>query len=368
MYNNSMIKSAYIHIPFCNRKCNYCTFVSYDTLTLKNIYIDSLINEIKDNYNGEILDTIYFGGGTPSILSINDFRLILNELKFKPQSEITVEINPETVDRAYLEELKTLGVNRLSIGIQAFDNEILKLIGRNHTKETAALVVKFAKDVGFDNISIDLIYGLPKQDLSKLKESLEQILNIDVKHVSLYGLKIEEGCSFYNNKPEFLPENDDQAEMYIESINFLKDNGFEHYEISNFAKPGYESKHNLNYWNNGYYYGFGVAASGYEDDIRYTNLCDIEKYLQNHDKKESIAEINYISQLEEEIFLGLRKTEGINTKIINEKFDIDFDNKYSKIIEKHTKTELLKRTPSGYALTTEGILLSNNVLSDFIEA
>lgn len=362
-----MIKSAYIHIPFCNKKCNYCSFVSYDTLTLKNIYIDALSYEIKNAYNHELLNTLYFGGGTPSILSGSNFKQILSLLKYNEDTEVTVELNPENIDKNYLSDLRSMGINRLSIGAQVFDNKILKIIGRGHSKEDVLRVVKSAKNVGFDNISIDLIYGLPQQSAQNFKNSLEELIELDIQHISLYGLKIEEGCNFYNHKPDFLPENDEQAQMYITAVNFLADKGYEHYEISNFALKGYESKHNLNYWNNEHYYGFGVAASGYEGNIRYTNKKEIDKYIQNPKIKEFSEEVTPQAALEEEIFLGLRKMRGIDTEYINQKFNIDFNEKYKNIITKYLNSKHLKKTPQGYALSLEGVLLSNNILSEFLD-
>lgn len=362
-----MIKSVYIHVPFCSSKCNYCSFVSYDTLTLKNIYIDRLISEITSLYKNEVLDTIYFGGGTPSLLSVNDFLQILKHLNFDEKTEITTEINPENADRKYFQELKEIGINRLSIGIQVFDNELLKLIGRRHTKEDSLKTIEFAQEVGFNNISVDLIYGLPRQTCDSFLESVEKVLDLDVQHVSLYGLKIEEGCKFYSNKPDFLPDNDVQADMYLKAIDMLTKADFNHYEISNFAKKGFESRHNLNYWNNEYYYGFGVAASGYEGDIRYTNQYNIEKYIQNPMSKDSIVELSDINKLEEEIFLGFRRLKGIDKGYINKKYSIDFDKKYKNILEKYIQSRHLAKTKDGYNLTTEGVLLSNNILSEFIE-
>lgn len=360
-----MTKSAYIHIPFCRRKCNYCTFVSYEQLTLKNIYIDSLIKEIRSNYKGELLNTIYFGGGTPSILSPNDFQNILSELKFDAGTEITVELNPENVTKNYLEDLKATGVNRLSIGIQDFNNKILKNIGRMHTSEDAELVIKMAQDVGFSNISIDLIYGLPAQTEDMFIHSLKKAISLDIQHISLYGLKIEEGCKFYNHKPDFLPDDDSQADYYLKAIEICKENGFEHYEISNFSKSGYHSKHNLNYWNNEHYYGFGVAASGYEENTRYYNEKNIEKYIQNPFKKDHEDILTKQQKLEEEIFLGFRRMQGINTKKINEKFDIDFEKKYESVLKKYSKQHI-EKTPNGYKLNNNGILVSNVILSEFI--
>lgn len=362
-----MIKSAYIHVPFCSSKCNYCSFVSYDTLTLKHIYIGSLISEIKTRYKNELMDTIYIGGGTPSILSVNDFSQLLNLFNFNDKTEITVEINPEHTNKDYFKELRSLGINRISVGVQVFDDDSLYLIGRRHTKNEAIQAVKYAQNAGFDNISIDLIYGLPHQTLENYLDSLKQALDLDIQHISLYGLKIEEGCRFYNKKPDFLPDNDEQADMYLQSIEVLSQAGFTHYEISNFAQKGFESRHNLNYWNNNQYYGFGVAASGYEGDLRYTNQSDIEKYIQNHKIRESAVELTKVNKLEEEIFLGLRKIEGINVAEINKKHNINFSEKYQKILDKYILSGHLKETDKGYKLTLNGILLSNNILSEFIE-
>ena len=269
-----MVKSAYIHIPFCKRKCNYCTFVSYPKIELKTQYIQALLNEIKNCYQGETLKTIYFGGGTPSLLQIEDIDKLLNIFRTEKNCEITLEINPETVDEKYLADLRRIGVNRLSIGVQDFNDDILKIIGRGHTSQTAIDAVKTAQNVGFDNISIDLIYGLPSQTLKGFETSLNKAFELNIQHISLYGLKIENGCYFYKNPPKNLPDDDAQAKYYLKAIEFCKQNGFEHYEISNFAIKGFESKHNLNYWNNENYYGFGLSASGYERNIRYYNETD----------------------------------------------------------------------------------------------
>lgn len=362
-----MTKNAYIHIPFCTKKCKYCSFISVDRLTLKNIYTDALLRDIASCYRGEKLNTLYIGGGTPSLLSINDFENIFEPFYLEDNYELTVEINPETVNKEYLKELKELGVNRLSIGVQSFDDEILKSIGRIHNSKTAVNCVEMSKAVGFSNMSIDLIYGLPEQNEENFIKSLKMALDLGIEHISLYGLKIEEGCEFYNNRPNFLPDDDMQAKMYIEAINILKQNNFEHYEISNFSKKGYYSKHNLNYWQNNSYYGFGVSACGYEDGVRYSKIRDIEEYIKNPIKYENEEILTEEQKLEEEIFLGLRKIAGLNIEEINKKYEIDFDKKYSKIIDKYLKTEHLIKTENGYSLTPEGILQSNFIMSEFIE-
>jgi len=341
--------------------------VSYDTLNLKNIYLGALRQEIKANYKNEELKTLYVGGGTPSTLSISDFEQIFECLNFNDKTEVTVEINPSGIKRHYLEGLRELGVNRLSIGVQVFDDEMLKSIGRSHTTKDALRVIESAKNAGFDNISIDLIYGLPAQTLESYTQTLMTAVGLDVQHISLYGLKIEKGCNFYNHRPDFLPDDDAQADMYLLSKELLEKNGFKHYEISNFSKPGLESKHNLNYWNNGSYYGFGVAAHGYIDNCRYANETNIDKYLLNPTESKQKTELTHQQKLEEEIFLSFRKSEGIDVADINKKFNINFENDYSKIIEKYKSMGHLQKTGNGYKLTTEGVLLSNSLLAEFIK-
>ena len=373
-----MTKSAYIHIPFCKRKCNYCTFVSYPKLELKEKYLNALGEETDFFYNGETLDTIYFGGGTPSLLTVDEIENILSFFNVnqvlvryaspawkKTSTEITLEINPETIDEKYLYDLRKIGVNRLSIGVQDFDDNILKQISRGHNSETAIETVKTAQNAGFDNISIDLIYGLPNQTLKGFEKSLENAFNLGVQHISLYGLKIENGCYFYTNRPKNLPDDDEQAKYYLRAIELCKENGFEHYEISNFAQKGFESKHNLNYWNNKNYYGFGCAASGYEGNVRYYNETDLLKYIKNPLEKMREDILTPTQQLEEEIFLGFRKVEGINISTINDRFKIDFEKVYNEPLKKYEGKYILK-TDKGYRLSDEGFLVSNIILAEFL--
>lgn len=362
-----MIKNTYIHIPFCTKKCNYCTFTSVDKLTLKNIYIDALLQEINHYYKKELQNTIYIGGGTPSLLSINDFENILELFNYDKNTEITVEVNPESATKEYLKGLLSLGINRLSIGIQSFDDNILKNIGRIHSSKTAKNCIENAINTGFKNISTDLIYGLPKQSDDNFLKDIKTLTQYDIQHISLYGLKIEEGCDFFNHKPDFLPDDDSQADMYLNAIEILKDNNFNHYEISNFAKKDFQSRHNLNYWNANTYYGFGLASHGYEKNIRYEHSKDIEKYIQNPIDRIENEKLTPQEQLEEYIFLGLRKISGINVFDIKHKFDIDFDKKYEKIIKKYLDSKHLKKTLNGYCLTNDGILLSNIIMADFLD-
>lgn len=361
-----MTKSVYIHIPFCKSKCKYCSFVSYTNLEIKEKYLVALIKEIKNRYKGEELNTLYIGGGTPSLLTTRELEKIINLFNINNKTEICLELNPETINENYLKDLKALGINRLSFGCQTFDDEILKIIGRRHNSTQVKNVVRLAIKSGFANINLDFIYGLPKQTLELFENDLKQAINLDITHISLYGLKIEDGCYFYGNLPKNLPDEEMQAQMYLMAVGFMAEHDFEHYEISNFSKKGFYSRHNLNYWNNEGYYGFGAAAHGYENGIRYSNFCELNAYISQQ-KPESFHKVTKQEQLEEEIFLGFRKNEGINAKHLNSKFDIDFDKKYSSIIEKYLSYGYLIKTTNGYKLSKNGILISNSILCEFLQ-
>lgn len=361
-----MVKSAYIHIPFCKSKCNYCSFVSYPDLDLKERYLSALKKEIDFYYEKENLSTLYLGGGTPSILSVEDIDSIVNLFSFDTAPEITVELNPENLDEAYFKGLKGAGVNRISIGCQTFNDEILKYIARRHDSSQVKNAVKAAQNCGFDNINLDFIYGLPSQSPDDFVSDLNIAVSLGVQHISLYGLKIEKGCYFYTHKPENLPDEDMQADMYLKAIEILEPFGFKHYEISNFAKNDFSSRHNLNYWDNNYYYGFGMAAHGYVNDKRYANSKNFENYFENPFRHAEEHVVSLQEKLEEEIFLGFRKMDGLDINNINHKFGINFENKYSDILAKYTEYGYLLKTLSGYKLSNEGILISNTILSEFL--
>ncbi len=372
---NPDVQSTYIHIPFCKKKCGYCSFLSYEDLELKNIYLDALLKEIKEGYDGMPQKTLYVGGGTPSLLSLGDFEEIFGCFKFEQEAEITVEINPDGIEREYLAGLFKLGVNRLSIGVQSFDNKILQTIGRGHCAQNSIRTLKRARNAGFKNISIDLMYGLPGQDLNGWEQTLNQALELMPEHISLYGLKIDKGCYFYKNKPKNLPDGaiweDLQADMYLAAIKILNEAGYCQYEISNFAKSAeYFGRHNLNYWQLGCYWGFGVGASGFtplngDYGGRYINVKNIEKYIKNPNQK--IWEKTSLKNLlEEEIFLGFRLIEGLNVNAINKKYRIDFEKKYELILKKFIDSGHIIKTKNGYKLSIEGILVSNLILCEFI--
>jgi len=360
-----MKESAYIHIPFCRQKCKYCSFVSFTKQGYTEDYINALLSEIKERYNKEKLKTLYFGGGTPSLLKPACLEKIFQQFSFAENPEITIEVNPEFLTETYLKDIFKLGINRISIGVQSFNEKILNLIGRKHTVSDALNAVKYAKSAGFSNISIDLIYGLPEQTPKDFEKTLNTAVSLDVTHISSYGLKIDEGSYFYKNKPKNLPDSDMQADMYLKMTEILEQNGFKHYEISNFAKNGFYSEHNMNYWNAKEYYGFGCASCGYENKIRYSHENTIEKYIKN--PLFLIKETPQTEQemLEEYIFLGLRKKEGINIPYIKNRFKKDFYSQYGNILNKYS--EYFEKNGENINLTDNGFLISNIILSEFIE-
>lgn len=361
-----MVKSAYIHIPFCKSKCHYCSFVSFTDSSRKSEYLDALEYEIKHYYDGELLNTLYIGGGTPSVLEIRDFQRLINLFKIGGSAEVTVELNPDDVSYDYMRGLFDVGINRVSFGCQTFNDDILKVINRRHNSEQVFQSVDYARNAGFDNISLDFIYGLPKQTQEMFIDDLRRAAELSIPHVSLYGLTLEKGSYFYENGFSD-PDEDEMADMYLAALETLTQLGYEHYEISNFAKPGYYSRHNMNYWNNEEYYGFGVAAHGYKNNVRYGNSTDLKEYIKNPTDREKEKFMTKQEQLEEEIFLGFRRMSGINVAEINAKFGIDFEEKYRFIIEKYQSYNLIQKTDTGYELTPEGILLSNTILAEFID-
>ena len=358
-------KSAYIHIPFCNSKCYYCAFISTVNQKLQTGYLISLLKDIDTNYKKNLLSTLYFGGGTPSKMPVDYVKKIINKFEFEENPEITFELNPENATKDYLLCLKEFGINRISIGIQTFNDDILKIIGRRHDSKQALSALKIAKDIGFDNISADLIYGLPNQTISDFNDDLQCLKSLNIPHISLYGLKIEENSIFGKKPPNNIPDDDAQADMYLMAIKIL--NNYNHYEISNFAlSDEYKSRHNLNYWKNNEYYGFGCAAHGYENGIRYANIFDIHKYIENPLLKDFGHTETKEEKLQEEIFLGFRITDGINIENINKKYKINFEEKYEKILNKYLNTGHIIKTNHGYKLTDSGLLISTVILADFI--
>lgn len=362
-----MVESAYIHIPFCRQKCRYCSFISFPTLEYTDEYINALKKQILLLYKGDCLKTLYFGGGTPSLLPFEKIEEIIKLFNFEKNAEITLEINPETVNFDYLKNLKKSGINRLSIGVQSFDDNILSNIGRKHNADDVFTVIKNARLNGFDNISLDFIYGLPNQSSESFINDLKQAIELNVEHISLYGLKIEEGCYFAKFPPQNSADEDLQAEMYENAIEILTKYGFSHYEISNFAKEDKYSRHNVNYWECGEYYGFGLAAHGYENGIRYSNQISLKNFIKAPTEKSTENKLTKQEMLEEKIFLGLRLKNGLNIANLNKMFNIDFEKKYKKILNKYIKSGHLSLKNGILQFNKSGILVSNYILADFLD-
>ena len=355
---NKEIKSVYIHIPFCNHICSYCDFCKiYYNDTLVKKYLKSLKEEINKYYKNEILNTIYIGGGTPSSLKENELKELFNIIKIFKLSkdyEFTFECNINDINDKLLKFLKDNKVNRLSIGVQSFNKKILDNIGRKEIPDKNSL--KLAKTY-FDNISIDLIYGTNNETLNDLKNDLKEFIKLDMPHISTYSLILEDKSILkVNNYKE--QDSDLVRDMYDEIRKELKENGYQQYEISNFSKPGYESKHNLTYWHNERYYGFGLGASGYINDIRYTNTKSINNYIKGNYRYEE-ALLTEKETMENEMILNLRLIKGINKNT--------FYNKYHKQIKDIFNVRFLEENKNYYYIKEDNLFISNSILVDFID-
>lgn len=318
------MKSVYIHIPFCDNICSYCDFckLKYNTEWI-SLYLESLKEEIVTYYKGEKIRTLYIGGGTPSVLSMIELTKLFELIKLFDLSELeefTIECNIESITNEKLILFKKNNVNRLSIGVQTFNEKFIKLLNRNHTKEEVEEKINMAKLVGFDNINVDLMYALPGETMEDIESDVDEILRLNVPHVSCYSLMIEPNTKLYiDNVKEIDEDLDYEMYKYIEKR--LNNREYTHYEVSNYAKAGYESKHNLVYWNNEYYYGFGLGASGYLENYRYDNTKNLSKY-NSHNFVDNISKIEEIDRIKYELILGFRKLRGINKKDFMDKFNI----------------------------------------------
>lgn len=369
--------SAYIHIPFCTQICYYCDF---SKVFIKNqpvdAYLQALIREISLADTGK-LRTLYIGGGTPTALSADQLNYLLSHLQeildLTEIEEFTIEANPGDLDAEKIKVLKKSAVNRVSLGVQTFNDKHLKRIGRSHNEAQIYDNIEALKVAGFDNISIDLIYALPGQTMEDVKENVEKALSLDIPHLSLYSLILEHHTVFMNKMRRGklnLPTEDLEAEMFDYIISELEKNGFEHYEISNFTKPGMESRHNLMYWNNDEYYGFGAGASGYVNGVRYRNRGPIQHYLralaeEGHARlSEEVLTKN--EMMEEEFFLGLRKKSGVSIARFEEKFQENFEDRYGKIVDELTSDGLVQITDGRLRMTKKGLFLGDTVAEKFI--
>lgn len=360
------MKSVYIHIPFCKSICSYCDFCKmFYNPKWSHDYLIALKEEIKDQYMGEKIKTIYVGGGTPSCLSQKELKFLMDTISlFQKENdyEFTFECNLNDITKELLELLKQCGVNRLSIGIESFQEKKLILMGRNHTWEDAKEKINLARTMGFDNINIDLIYGFPNETKKDLKNDINLILKLNPDHISTYSLILSEHTLLHVNQIEPISEDVD-AEMYKYICKKLKAKNYNHYEVSNFAKENKESKHNLNYWNNEEYYGFGLSASGYIDGVRYTNTLNLSKYL----KEEFCKNKELLSQndmMDNEIMLGLRKMKGIHLETFFQKYGLQLEDAYPVAPLLKTKDLIKKR---GYIyINPDKIYVMNEILMKLI--
>ncbi len=359
-----MTKHVYIHIPFCDQLCSYCDFVKVlNYKTFVKSYLEVLFTEIKQEYRGEKLETIYFGGGTPSALAAEDLRLFLQRLSIFQRSascEITFEANVESLTQEKLEILQEFGVNRLSIGVQTFEKKLLKDMHRSHSLNDVENVLTRARKVGFKNINLDLMFALPNQTIEMLKEDLRILATLNVEHISIYNLIIEEKSIFGFNKLKGLDQ-DLEANMYKKIVQELLKQGFRRYEISNFSKTGFESRHNLAYWHYHDYYGFGLGAHQYIKGFRSFNTHSITSYLKGS-KKTSYDNSTY--DMSEYIFLHLRTKDGIDKELFFKKFQVSLKDVYN--IEKVLANGWLIETEKALFLSEAGILVANEVFEIFV--
>ena len=373
----------YVHIPFCKSKCFYCDFISY--CNKENIwkdYIDSLKEEIrfnKEKLKNKLITTIYIGGGTPSIIDSAYIKEVLEEIKdnynIDENCEITIEVNPGTVSKDKLLDYKEVGINRLSIGLQSTNNDLLKQIGRIHTYEQFLDTYNSAKEVGLNNINVDLIIGLPNQILDDVEDSLNKVIELNPNHISVYSLILEEGTKLeqmVNAKKVTLPDDELERKMYWFVKNKLEEKEYIHYEISNFAKKGFESKHNTDCWNQEEYIGFGVAAHSYMNGTRFSNIENVEKYIENIKENKMIKNImihevqTKKSKQDEYMMLSLRKLEGVAVKDFKNKFGENPIFIYKDKLEKLVNLELIEIDLDNIKLTKKGLDLANEVWEEFV--
>lgn len=385
--------SLYVHIPFCLRKCRYCDFLSAPQTDIdRERYVKALIREIKTQKDcpaGRPVDTVFFGGGTPSVLSADQIGRIIDALRevflILPDAEVSLETNPGTADFEKLSAFKEAGINRLSMGVQSMHDEELHLLGRIHTAEQALEAFKTARAAGFDNINIDLMSALPGQTFDSWADSLRQAVEWRPEHISAYSLIIEPGTPFSalyeaGELPP-LPDEETDRKMYHYTREYLAQHGYGRYEISNYALKGRECRHNSGYWTGHPYLGFGIGAASYVNGARFSNITDFETYSVEMEKAGIPAEIEQVygkvrteihslteqEKMEEFMFLGLRMTAGVKTSDFASRFGKSLDEVYGDVIRRHLAQGLLQRTPEGFCLTERGTDVSNYVMADYLQ-
>lgn len=375
--------SLYVHMPFCQKKCDYCDFTSYAGLeAMMPPYLAALRNELATYakvLESKNIRTVYFGGGTPSTVPENEIAGLLDSIRndfiLEEKAEVSIEVNPGTVNLAKLQVYKKAGMNRISIGAQSFNEKELKALGRIHTASQITYTFQSAVNAGFDNINLDLMFALPDQDLASWGNNLKQAVALGPKHISTYNLVIEEGTPFHKRKSELLLPNDEiEALMYEDAINGLVSCGYDHYEISNFAKPGFECRNNLTYWNNDEYIGVGAGATSYIAGSRFSNPTSLEEYIsiwtsinpliikENYERNKQDRE----RQFQETIFLGLRLISGLDLYALIDKFGKEMMLKYGKVLGELEGDGLLTMSDSKLKLTKRGLFIANEVFEKFV--
>lgn len=371
----------YIHIPFCKQKCLYCDFLSFPCMKDKDMdaYIKALIKEIR--YNGNLykdryqIRSVFIGGGTPSILSAEAIDAICNAVKTEftvsHQAEWTIEANPKTFDldkaRAWLKS----GINRVSMGVQSLNPRLLKRIGRIHTAEQARRGYRILREAGFQNVSVDLMMGLPDQSYEDWMDTLQQVADWKPDHLSCYSLILEEGtplCNEYEEGLLHLPDEECERRMYQDTIQYLKKHGYRHYEISNFAREGFESRHNIGYWKRIPYVGMGLGSASLIEEIRYSNPWDMKVYLKTppHDLREMQEELDVEEQMNEYMMLGFRMTDGIDEKQYAAVFGVDIHEVHGESLQRLLRKKLIEKEDGHYRLTNRGLDLANLVFEEFV--
>ncbi|RBW70493.1 oxygen-independent coproporphyrinogen III oxidase [Bacillus taeanensis] len=375
------ITAAYLHIPFCEQICHYCDFnkVFLDRQPVEE-YLRAMEREMAhttSRFSDRKMKTIFVGGGTPTALNVEQLELFLNSIhrhfKLADNYEFTFEANPGNIGKDKLKLLKEAGVNRLSIGVQAFQDELLKGIGRTHRYEDIFEIVSLAYEIGIHNLSIDLMFGLPHQTVQMFQESLQKAFLLDITHVSAYSLQIEPKTLFYNlmNKGKLkVPSEENEYKMYELLMNEMERNGFAQYEISNFAKPGFESRHNLTYWRNEHYYGIGAGAHSYINGVRRVNAGPLKQYINSITetgfpyREENVLTEN--EKMEEEMFMGLRKIKGVSKNEFKKKYNKSIYDVFGEQVTSLAKKGLLIDNEERLTLSKQGIFLGNEVFQQFL--
>jgi oxygen-independent coproporphyrinogen-3 oxidase len=369
----------YLHIPFCRKRCHYCDFFKSTDLSQKARLLEGLKKELESRSSelaSEEINTIYLGGGTPSVLLVDELKSLLDTIflnyKVSSEAEITMEANPDDLSQAVLSFLREIGFNRLSMGIQSFSEQDLKLMNRRHGVMQAIQSVKWAKTAGFRNISIDLIYGLPNQTLEEWERNVQVAAQLNVQHISAYNLTYHEGTVFYDQiKKGILKELPDELSLqqFEILIHILKDAGFEHYEISNFCKPGFYSKHNSSYWKNQKYLGIGPSAHSFDLVSRRWNVSSIGAYLDGIENNKPYSESEILTEQDrynDYIITGLRTVWGVSEELIKSEFSATYLDHFQKVSEKYLQSGKVIRTSEKVSLSPEGLFISDQIMADFM--